>query len=98
MRQLMIAAIALLIGASSLLAQGHMGTPQEQQACTRDAQHFCRKQLGDDSAVQQCLQQYRTKLTVSGEGFALDKTASSCERRGGVAFQRCCAWPSAGQV
>ena len=65
MRQIMLAAIALLIGASSLLAQGHMGTPQEQQACTRDAQRFCRKQLGDDSAVQQCLQQNRTKLSKS---------------------------------
>ena len=65
MRQLMLAAIALLIGASSLLAQGHMGTPQEQQACTRDAQRFCRKQLGDDSAVQQCLQQNRMKLSKS---------------------------------
>ena len=65
MRQLMLAAIALLIGASSLLAQGHKGTPQEQQACTRDAQRLCRKQLGDDSAVQQCLQQNRTKLSRS---------------------------------
>ena len=65
MRQLMLAAIALLIGVSSSLAQGHMGTPREQQACTRDAQRFCRKQLGDDSAVQQCLQQNRTKLSKS---------------------------------
>jgi len=63
MRQLMLAAIALLSGASSSLAQGHIGTPQEQQACTRDAQRHCRKQLGDDSAVQQCLQQNRTKLS-----------------------------------
>ena len=63
MRQIVLAAIALLIGASSLSAQGHMGTPQEQQACSRDAQRFCRKQLGDDSAVQQCLQQNRTKLS-----------------------------------
>ena len=63
MRQLMLAAIALLTGASSSLAQGHMGTPQEQQACTRDAQRLCRKQLGDDNAVQQCLQQNRTKLS-----------------------------------
>ena len=61
----MLAAITLLIGASSLLAQGHMGTPQEQQACTRDAQRFCRKQLGDDSAVQHCLQQNRMKLSKS---------------------------------
>jgi hypothetical protein len=65
MRQFMLAAIALLTGASSTLAQGHMGTPQEQQACTRDAQRLCRKQLGDDSAVQQCLQQNRTKLSRS---------------------------------
>jgi hypothetical protein len=63
MRQLMLAALALLIGTSSSLAQGHMGTPHEQQACTRDAQRVCRKQLGDDSAVQQCLQQNRTKLS-----------------------------------
>ena len=49
----------------SVLAQGHMGTPQEQQACTRDAQRLCRKQLGDDNAVQQCLQQNRTKLSKS---------------------------------
>jgi hypothetical protein len=65
MRQLTLAAIVLLIGVSSSLAQGHMGTPQEQQACTRDAQRFCRKQLGDDNAVQQCLQQNRTRLSKS---------------------------------
>jgi hypothetical protein len=65
MRQLLLAAIALWIGMSSLAAQGHMGTPQEQRACTRDAQRFCRKQLGDDSAVQQCLQQNRTRLSKS---------------------------------
>jgi hypothetical protein len=65
MRQLILAATVLLIGTSSSLAQGHMGTPQEQQACTRDAQRFCRKQLGDDSAVQQCLQENRAKLSTS---------------------------------
>ena len=65
MRQLILAAIALLIGTSSSLAQGHMGTPREQQACTRDAQRFCRKQLGDDNAVQHCLQENRTKLSKS---------------------------------
>jgi hypothetical protein len=65
MRQLMLAALALLIGISPSLAQGHMGTPQEQQACSRDGQRFCRNQLGDDNAVQQCLQQNRTKLSKS---------------------------------
>jgi hypothetical protein len=65
MRQLILAATVLMIGTSSSFAQGHMGTPQEQQACARDAQRFCRKQLGDDSAVQQCLQENRAKLSKS---------------------------------
>jgi hypothetical protein len=65
MRKLILAVIAFLIGASSSLAQGHMGTAQEQQACARDAQRFCRKQLGNDGAVQQCLQLNRTKLSKS---------------------------------
>jgi hypothetical protein len=44
---------------------GHLGTPQEQQACSRDASRFCRKQLGDDTTVQQCLQRNRTKLPAA---------------------------------
>jgi hypothetical protein len=47
------------------LAQGHMGTPQEQQACSRDASRFCRKDLGNDGAVQSCLQANRAKLSKS---------------------------------
>jgi hypothetical protein len=53
----------LLVGLGSASAQGgHLGTPREQQACSRDASRFCRKQLSDDMAVQQCLQRNRTKL------------------------------------
>ncbi len=56
----------LSMGLCSASAQGgHLGTPQEQKACSRDASHFCRKQLGDDAAVQQCLQQNRTKLSAA---------------------------------
>jgi len=48
----------LSMGLCSASAQGgHPGHAQEQKACSRDASHFCRKQLGDDAAVQQCLQQ-----------------------------------------
>jgi hypothetical protein len=47
--------------ASFALAQ--QGTPQERQACTRDASRFCRQQLGDDAAVQQCLRQHRQRLS-----------------------------------
>ena len=54
----------ILLGPSAALAQ-HAGTPQEQRACSRDANHFCRKDLGDDNAVQQCLQQNRNRLSMS---------------------------------
>lgn len=68
-RKLLLAAITLaaLTGLSEVpaLAQGHMGTPQEQKACTRDAQRFCRKELGNDTAVQGCLQANRAKLSKS---------------------------------
>jgi len=60
-----VAVLTLLLGISSSLAQSHMGTPQEQQACSRDASRFCRQLLGNDSAVQQCLQQNRSRLSRS---------------------------------
>jgi hypothetical protein len=44
------AVLILLLGISSSLAQSHMGTPQEQQACSRDASRFCR-QLAQSSNV-----------------------------------------------
>ncbi|WP_079544364.1 cysteine rich repeat-containing protein [Bradyrhizobium lablabi] len=57
--------VLLFFQLSFALAQGHAGTKQEQQACSRDASRFCRKQLGDDGAVQQCLQQHRNKLSAA---------------------------------
>jgi hypothetical protein len=54
-------AFALLV--TSLPAAFAQGTPQEQQACTRDAQRFCRQDLGNDGAVQNCLQTNRARLS-----------------------------------
>ena len=65
MRSILPLLIVFFTGTSLSFAQGHMGTPQEQQACTRDAQRFCRQQLGNDGAVQLCLQQNRAKLSKS---------------------------------
>jgi hypothetical protein len=48
-----------------VFAQGHAGTSQEQQACSRDASRLCRKELGNDSAVQGCLQANRARLSRS---------------------------------
>ncbi|MBR1165835.1 cysteine rich repeat-containing protein [Bradyrhizobium sp. DASA03005] len=66
-RKILLATIALAalsgLSTSPTFAQGHMGTPQEQQACSRDAQRFCRKDLGNDGAVQSCLQANRAKLS-----------------------------------
>jgi hypothetical protein len=63
MMKLSFALVVLLSTLPSLvLAQGHMGTPQEQKACSGDAKRFCRTQLGDDNAVQQCLMQNRNRL------------------------------------
>lgn len=68
-RRFLLATIALaaLSGLSNApaLAQGHMGSPQEQSACSRDASRFCRKDLGNDGAVQGCLQAHRAKLSRS---------------------------------
>jgi hypothetical protein len=63
MRSIVLAFLVLLAETSLSFAQGHMGTPQEQKACRRDAQRFCRQQLNNDFAVQQCLQQNRTRLS-----------------------------------
>ncbi|MGY3031215.1 hypothetical protein ACVIIV_000385 [Bradyrhizobium sp. USDA 4354] len=58
-------ALAALSGLSETpaVAQGHKGTQQEQQACSRDASRFCRKDLGNDGAVQSCLQANRSRLS-----------------------------------
>jgi hypothetical protein len=55
----------VLLMANMPLALAQRGTPQEQNACTRDAQRFCRKDLGNDGAVQGCLQQNRARLSAS---------------------------------
>jgi hypothetical protein len=64
MSKLILVFAFVCTGMSWASAQGgHMGTPQEQKACQRDASRFCRKQLGDDGAVQYCLQQNRQRLS-----------------------------------
>ena len=63
MRIFVWAVIVALGATTAALAQQHAGTPEEQRACSRDASHFCRQQLGNDTAVQQCLQQHRSALS-----------------------------------
>ncbi|HWZ41549.1 MAG TPA: hypothetical protein VNY08_24925 [Bradyrhizobium sp.] len=63
MKKLAFALMLLMANVPFALAQ-HSGTPREQNACTRDASRFCRKDLGNDGAVQACLQQNRARLSA----------------------------------
>jgi hypothetical protein len=65
MRKFAIAFTVMLAPHAAVWAQGHGGTSQEQQACSRDASRFCRKELGNDNAVQHCLQEHRRRLTLA---------------------------------
>ena len=58
-----LALFLIVADVSVAFAQGHPGTQQEQQACSRDASRLCRKDLGNDGAVQACLQQNRARLS-----------------------------------
>lgn len=67
MRYSLIVALSV---AASMTAGGvaqaqHAGTQTEQSACSRDASRFCRKDLGNDNAVQQCLQTKRASLSAA---------------------------------
>jgi hypothetical protein len=62
-RAALMAIAALIVGACDARAETGNGTPQEREACSRDASRLCRKQMADgDNAVQQCLQQNRERL------------------------------------
>ena len=66
MRYISIAAlVAAGVMSSGVALAEHSGTPSEQSACTCDAQRFCRKDLGNDGAVQNCLQMKRASLSRS---------------------------------
>jgi hypothetical protein len=62
-RTVLIAICALVLGVCNARAETEKGSPQEHEACSRDASRLCRKQLADgDNAVEQCLQQNRERL------------------------------------
>ncbi|MBR1160117.1 hypothetical protein JQ569_13145 [Bradyrhizobium elkanii] len=66
MRYFSIAAVfAVAVMSSGAALAQHSGTRAEQNACSRDAQRFCRKDLGNDGAVQNCLQMKRASLSAS---------------------------------
>ena len=63
MRKFFLALILLSVPISAG-ALAHSGSEQEQQACTRDVQRFCRKLMGQgDLIILACLKENRQKLS-----------------------------------
>jgi hypothetical protein len=57
-------ALTLLSVAAGALA--HSGTEQEEKACSRDVQRFCRKLMDQgDFTILACLKENRTKLSTA---------------------------------
>jgi hypothetical protein len=55
---------AVLLAAYSTEASARSGTPQEQEACSRDVSRFCRKVIDQgDFTILACLKENRSKLT-----------------------------------
>jgi len=53
---------------SGAFAQARSGTPEEQKACTRDVQRFCRHVIDQgDFTILACLKENRPKLTADCE-------------------------------
>jgi hypothetical protein len=63
MRKFFLALILLSVPISAG-ALAHSGSEQEQQACTRDVQRFCRKLMDQgDLIILACLKENRQKLS-----------------------------------
>jgi Cysteine rich repeat len=68
MRKFLFALTLLSISASTgaIAQQQRSGTPEEQKACSRDVQRFCRPVIDQgDLVILSCLQQNRPKLTAA---------------------------------
>ena len=68
MRKLLLALTLLSIPLSSqaFAQQQRSGTAEEQKACTRDVQKFCRPVIDQgDFTILACLKEHRTKISTA---------------------------------
>ena len=67
MRKFLLALSVLLSAVSSdAFAQQRSGTPEEQKACARDVQRFCRPVIDQgDFTILACLKEHRTKISAA---------------------------------
>ncbi|MGJ5180667.1 cysteine rich repeat-containing protein [Bradyrhizobium oligotrophicum] len=66
MRKIFLAISLLSLTVSTgAFAQGRSGTPEEQAACTRDVQKFCRAVIDQgDFTILACLKENRSKISA----------------------------------
>jgi hypothetical protein len=58
--------LSLSVSTGAIAQQQRSGTPEEQAACTRDVQRFCRPVIDQgDFTILACLQEHRPKLTAA---------------------------------
>jgi hypothetical protein len=73
---LMVLSLLSVTATSAAFAQGqgqHSGTDQEQKACARDVQKFCRTLMDQgDLVVLSCLQQNRPKISADCNKVLVD--------------------------
>ena len=56
--------LSLSVSTGAIAQQQRSGTPEEQAACSRDVQRFCRPVIDQgDFTILACLQQHRPKLS-----------------------------------
>ena len=68
MRKFLLALTLLSLSASSgaFAQQQRSGTPEEQKACTRDVQKFCRPVIDQgDFTILACLKEHRPKISAA---------------------------------
>jgi hypothetical protein len=58
--------LSLSVSTGAIAQQQRSGTPEEQVACSRDVQRYCRPVIDQgDFTILACLQQHRPKLTAA---------------------------------
>jgi hypothetical protein len=63
---LALSLLSLSLSSAAVAEPQRSGTPEEQKACSRDVQRFCRPLMDQgDFTILACLQQNRPKLTVA---------------------------------
>jgi hypothetical protein len=65
---LVLSLLSLSASTGAIAEQQRSGTPEEQAACSRDVQRYCRPVIDQgDFTILACLQQNRPKLTKACE-------------------------------